>query len=322
MITDLSDFVMEPGLFHSLEKMLREKSVPGAILIEGNPGSGKKTLAGLIAAGILCSSDRKSPCGVCKSCKKAVTGHPDIIYADGGEKQTVSVDDIRNLRKEAGVLPNESSGKVIVITGKMAPPAQNALLKILEEPPKGVTFIITADRRESMLETVVSRCMPILLPALTLDRVEEFLRRKYPDIPSEKLKAAAECSSGLIGEAQRILSDKGREGERIMSKMIFSVAKQDPAGFLEAVHPLEKDPSLLGEIICKMGTVFRDAYVKKEGAGEGISGFPKEADALAGALTSQSLAEDYRLCEECSLRLDENPKMNLLLTVLCAEMIK
>ena len=89
MITDLSDFVMEPGLFHSLEKMLREKSVPGAILIEGNPGSGKKTLAGLIAAGILCSSDRKSPCGVCKSCKKAVTGHPDIIYADGGENQTV-----------------------------------------------------------------------------------------------------------------------------------------------------------------------------------------------------------------------------------------
>ncbi len=71
-----------------------------------------------------------------------------------------------------------------------------------------------------------------------------------------------------------------------------------------------------------MGTVFRDAYVKKEGAGEGISGFPKEADALAGALTSQSLAADYRLCEECSLRLDENPKMNLLLTVLCAEMIK
>lgn len=86
--------------------------------------------------------------------------------------------------------------------------------------------------------------------------------------------------------------------------------------------PFEKDVASFADVIVTAGGVFRDAYMKKEGAAEEIFGYAAEVDALCGAMTSKRLAECYRSCEKTAARLKENPKMNLLLTVLCAELIR
>lgn len=322
MITAFGDFVGREEFVSSLERMSEEENVPGAVLIEGQRGSGKKTLAKSLAAAILCKSREKRPCGVCSSCKKAVTGHPDILLENGGDKGVLSVDDIRRLRKEASVMPVESSRKVMIITGSMAPPAQNALLKTLEEPPAGVTFIITVRRREEMLDTVVSRCMPVLLTPLAISDVEEFLQRKFSDVPKEEIRRAAERSEGFIGAAEELLFSEKSDCDEALKKMLQSTAKGDAVGFLKAVMPFEKDVASFADVIVTAGGVFRDAYMKKEGAAEEIFGYAAEVDALCGAMTSKRLAECYRSCEKTAARLKENPKMNLLLTVLCAELIR
>ena len=132
-------------------------------------GSEKERLdtAKRIASAAVCVSDGQRPCGHCRACRKAQSDmHPDItvinrIVDDKGKtKKFVSVDQIRGMRDDSLVMPNESDYKVYVIAEgeKLNTEAQNAALKILEEPPAGVIIIICTDNEANLLVTVRSRC--------------------------------------------------------------------------------------------------------------------------------------------------------------------
>jgi DNA polymerase-3 subunit delta' len=141
---------------------------PHALLIEGEAGSGRRTLARILARAAVCRSSAERPCGMCDACRKSE--HPDItLYGDEGS--ILSVDTIRSLRQEAYVLPNESAYRVMLLAGaqSMTPQAQNALLKILEEPPRHVLFILTCENRTQLLETIRSRCVCVTLGAVDWD---------------------------------------------------------------------------------------------------------------------------------------------------------
>jgi len=136
-------------------------------------GSEKQRLetAQRIAAAAVCISDGQRPCGHCRACKKAQSGmHPDIITIrrltddKGKTKKFVAVDQIREMRDDSLVVPNESDYKVYIIAEgeKLNTEAQNAALKILEEPPKGVIIIICTDNEANLLVTVRSRCTLLL----------------------------------------------------------------------------------------------------------------------------------------------------------------
>ena len=122
-------------------------------------------LAGQIAAAAVCERGIDAPCGMCRGCRKAQNGiHPDIIHIQREEgKQIVSVDQIRAMTADACVLPNEAARKVYIVdeADKMMPPAQNAALKTLEEPPAGAIFLLCVERAEALLPTVRSRCAEI-----------------------------------------------------------------------------------------------------------------------------------------------------------------
>ena len=145
-----------------------------------------------LAQAMLCSQPREgSPCGVCEHCRKAEKGiHPDIITVSrrsdesGTAKRELYVEQIRDLVADAAILPNEAEQKVYIIrdAGSMNAAAQNALLKILEEPPYFVSFILVADNAGQLLETVRSRCVTHYLnagedapAAEARDLAEEFL---------------------------------------------------------------------------------------------------------------------------------------------------
>lgn len=125
-----------------------------------------------LAAAAVCSGAGKRPCGVCRDCRKAQANvHPDVItlsrLADdkGKKKQFITVDQIRALSADAVVLPNEAGRKVYIIeeAESMNPAAQNAALKLLEEPPAGVVFLLCTTKPMQLLETVRSRCALIKL---------------------------------------------------------------------------------------------------------------------------------------------------------------
>ena len=141
-------------------------------LITGGSGDSRAALARRLTAAYLCQGELppggSPPCGKCPPCRKAAAGtHPDVAYtAPAPDKREIAVDQIRALRSDAYIRPNEGRRKVYVIdpADAMNPAAQNALLKVLEDGPAYAAFLLLADQPGMLLDTVRSRCELLALP--------------------------------------------------------------------------------------------------------------------------------------------------------------
>ena len=122
-------------------------------------------LADTAAMAVVCSAKGAVPCLSCAHCDKASRGiHPDITTLEKPqEKREIVVEQIRNLKKDVIIVPNESEKKAYIIHDAdiMNTQAQNALLQILEEPPKHAVFILKTGNRAALLPTVLSRCVEL-----------------------------------------------------------------------------------------------------------------------------------------------------------------
>lgn len=177
---------------------------PHALVLEGPQGSGRRTLARLLAKAAVCQGAGDKPCGVCPGCVKAAAGgHPDIIEVGGdGSARSFHIDAVRAVREDAYVLPNEAPRRAILLIGahNMTEQAQNALLKILEEPPSHVVFLLTCDNRAQLLPTVQSRSVCIPLGGVPEEEALPLLRQRLPDAGEEELKRALIVFGGVIGQ--------------------------------------------------------------------------------------------------------------------------
>lgn len=139
-----------------------------AYIISGADAEGRNAAADYIARAAVCDEREKAPCGVCRHCRKSEKGiHPDItVVTREKDAREITVDVVRRVRSDAMVMPNEADRSVYIVAeaDTMNTAAQNALLKILEEPPAHALFVLPTDNPELLLTTVRSRCEMITLP--------------------------------------------------------------------------------------------------------------------------------------------------------------
>ncbi len=215
-----------------------------AYLITGGSGDSRAALANRLAAAYLCESTGQNvPCGQCRACRKVSSGaHPDVSRtAPIPGKREITVDQIRALRSDAYVRPNEGRRKVYIIdpADAMNPPAQNALLKVLEEGPAYAAFLLPADQRGKLLDTMRSRCEPLALPPeapapdpellaqatalaeLLLTGDELSVARALVELELQKPKA--DQLRALLAEAEnqasRLLAAHPRRGAKVLSAL-------------------------------------------------------------------------------------------------------
>ena len=210
-------------------------------MISGPEGSGKRTLAQLLSAAILCSGADK-PCRSCAACRKVLSGsHPDFITVDDPEKKTVSVDLIRQARADMYIQPNEADKKIYLFPRgqDMGIPSQNALLKILEEPPDYGVLIILTTNAEAMLPTVRSRCISLSLHALPEQLLRARLTEKFPQATAEQISGAITRSGGWLGQAQALL-DQGGAVPPQTEIFVSAFTSRNPVLLLQALSPMER----------------------------------------------------------------------------------
>ena len=174
-------------------------------LISGPEGSGKHTLARLLSAALMCEEGNK-PCLSCTACRKVMSGlHPDLITVEDPEHKNVAVKIIRQVRDDMFIRPNEGKSKIYFLPQSLGTEGQNALLKILEEPPSYGVFILLTENPEAVLPTVRSRCVELKLLPLEEEILHRELHRQFPDAQPDAIAAAISRSGGYLGQAKALL---------------------------------------------------------------------------------------------------------------------
>ncbi|MCK5099414.1 MAG: hypothetical protein KAR45_15000, partial [Desulfobacteraceae bacterium] len=163
----------------ALENIIKNNKVPNAVLFTGGNNSFLKKAANSFAKAVNCLNPLEKsffqiPCNQCRSCKKIMAEmHPDIIRISP-DNQMIKISAIRNLFQLIISKPNEAKMRAVIIENAetMNEQAQNAFLKMLEEPPSNTFFILISDNINSMLATIVSRCRNIWFKPIETNNIE------------------------------------------------------------------------------------------------------------------------------------------------------
>ena len=274
-----------------------------ALLIEGNRGSGRYTTAKLTACAMLnCGKDELIVKGI----------HPDVITIKAGK-----IDKIREMKSDAAVLPNEAERKVYIIRDaqNMTVEAQNAFLKLLEEPPKHVAFILTADNRAKLLETILSRVAVFGIDNFSVRECADILRKKLGK--SEGIEEAAELFEGNIGLAEEALKDgKLIEDAKHGLELIDSVYAPYGWDTLRIVSMYEKDKERFKAFL----DMLRMQCVKI--AADKALGRENEARRVRKEIKAEDLLKIAEIAESTKKDIEMNGNFPLVITMFCSKIRK
>ncbi len=285
-------------------------------LICGPEGSGKRTLAGILAAALQCTQP-SAPCGRCPACRKTMAGiHPDVITVDDPEKTVVPVALIRQLQADAYIRPNEGQRKVYVIprAQDMNENAQNALLKLIEEPPSYAVFLLIASNAAKLLPTVRSRCAELRLEPVPQAEALPWLSSRFPNQPRETLRAACLRAGGYLGQAEALLQNTFYLPQTLEFAEAFS--KKDTLELTRILCGMEKQPrSKLSEILIQWRQLLTDAMLVRSG----LPGTPEAASishTRTGAELSAAVQALQKAQEACTANIGTGHICGWLVTVL------
>lgn len=263
-----------------LHNKIQSDTLPQTLLLEGGDEAIRHALAKEIAAALVCVGEGEKPCGVCRACVKSkADSHPDVkSYAPPKKNATFKVETSREIRKDAFLVPNDGHNKVYILedSQNMNDSSENALLKILEEPPQGVYFVLTCDSASAMLPTILSRAM---LLRLTDETAQNFTE----------------------------------ETVSIAEKIAASLAAGSELQTLTATAELEKDREQTKEVITALKEIFSSALTLRCGAAAKAS---ETVTLLSHRLTEQKLFALLNTAEELEASANRNANVNLLLTSL------
>ncbi len=286
-----------------------ENALRHAYLLTGPKGVGKRTLANLFIRALLCRGEDR-PCGECLPCKKVDRQiHPDVLILRPPEgKDAIPAESIRTLREFLYLLPNEAEKKVVLIENaeSMTLTAANALLKMLEEPPSYAVFVLLAENRSLLLETISSRCLvlPLFEPGLYLS--EKYLARQYEGTAPALLENALLYGGGNLGRSIRYLGEEEVQKAFEETKNLFFHLDRGEFFLLKTLSEYERDRDGFLTLLENLDRLSCAAAEHRDSLS-----LLEASEKMRSTLSQTAAARLHFLCEETMDRLKQNASLGL-----------
>jgi len=320
--------------------MIKSKALPHALLISGPLGSGRRTLAKEIAAALNCenrdSEAHALPCGACNSCKRISEGNfPDVKHlVRTGGKASIGAQEIRDFREDMFLSATEAEQKIYIIEEAelMTSAAQNALLKVLEEPPPKVYIFLITVSAEMMLTTIRSRAQLIQMEIFDSEMLKTYVTelsaeaRLLDKSDRDKLLSVLLSSGGVIGRALSRLDEKSVKETEERRKRItdFLAALPKKASFAKLysatfAFPQKRDE--LKDILEELTSAIRDLIIIKTAKDISLSFFHSTEEAEEYSLSGgiKRLMNIYEIIQSACSDIDRNVLIQTLLTDLAVK---
>lgn len=205
-------------------RLIKNGKLSHAYLIDGPEGSGKKSLVKYIASLLMCKGGKCDDCDICRKTEENL--YPDIRFISReGDKKNIGIDIVRDMISDSAMTPSELDFKLYAINNAelLSSQAQNALLKVIEEPPGNVYIFLLCNGAASVLPTVRSRVQCIKTELFKEPEIVSMLKKDFPPsvyVEAEKLKFASRLCGGSYGKAKTLLNGDGEYPLYVTAKNI------------------------------------------------------------------------------------------------------
>ncbi|MCI8775389.1 MAG: DNA polymerase III subunit [Lachnospiraceae bacterium] len=318
-----TNIIGQEQLKEHLQNAIAMNKVSHAYIINGERSSGKEFVAKVFAAALQCERGGTEPCGECHSCIQAKSGNqPDIIFVSHDKPNSIGVEDIRaQINNDIGIKPYSSPRKVYIMNEgeKMTVQAQNALLKTLEEPPEYAVILILTANVDSLLPTILSRCVVLNMKPVPDHKVKKYLMEEL-EIPDYKANICVAFARGNIGKAKMLASSE--EFEKVKEEAVTLVKYINDMDISEVVKAIKKISEYQFDVTDYLDILsvwYRDALLFKATKDANSLIFKNELQYIrkvADRSTYEGIETIVKALQQAKRRLEANVNFDLTMELL------
>ena len=320
------DIIGHDDIIRHLKNAIETGKVSHSYIFTGEPGSGKKLLAGTFAAALQCESGESEPCMTCDSCKKVIgKNHPDIITVTHEKPGSISIDEVRDqVVRDVDIKPYCSPYKIYIMNEaeKMTPQAQNAILKTLEEPPEYAVIMLLTSNVNGLLPTILSRCVVLNMKPVADDLVRNFLMQQL-QVPDYKAEVCVAFARGNIGKAKSLASSEDFDNIKNEALSLLKyIQDMDLSEITAAIKKITEYKLQINDYLDLIAIWYRDVLLFKATSDVNHLVFREEISAIrrvAQRSSYEGIEEVIEALDKAKRRLDANVNFDLTMELLMLE---
>lgn len=322
-MANYSDIIGHEDIVKHFKSSIELGKVSHAYILNGEKGTGKKTLAAVVSKSLQCEGGEADPCNTCTSCLQAESGNqPDIIWVNHEKPNVISVDEIRSqIVNDISLKPYSSRYKIYIVPDAqmMNPQAQNALLKTLEEPPEYAIIMLLTTNVDKFLPTILSRCIVLNFKPVEPMDVMDYLKEQL-QVDDATAKFCTDFSQGNLGKAVRLaISPEYNEIKEDAVRLLRQIDVMDMEDVISSVKSMGKFKLDITDYIDIMTMWFRDILMVKISNSPNKLIFKDEYSVLrkqASRVSYEGVEEILTAMDKLKIRLEANVNFDIAMELM------